>query len=107
MILTIFPQVNDKKVSAMCYGPAENVHVTSYRMVLERFPLLLDRKKWSDMEGENLAKGIKQQFQEMVLQTSVNRVRYLVVSYTPLNYAYLAYFSRFNSNFLISDLFYL
>ncbi|KAK7314629.1 hypothetical protein VNO77_33156 [Canavalia gladiata] len=65
---------NKKKVSAMCYGPDENSHVTNYKMVLERFPLSLDRKKWSKVERENLVKGIKQQFQEMVLQISVDRI---------------------------------
>ncbi|TKY44778.1 Myb protein L [Spatholobus suberectus] len=63
-----------KKVSAMCYGPKENSCVSNYRMVLERFPLSLDRKKWSNEERENLSKGIKQQFQEMVLQVSVDRI---------------------------------
>jgi len=56
----------------MCYGPEENSHVANYRMVLERFPLSLDRKKWSKVERENLLKGIKQQFQEMVLQLSLS-----------------------------------
>ncbi|KAG5037274.1 hypothetical protein AAZX31_07G095900 [Glycine max] len=61
-----------KKASAMCYGPEENSHVANYRMVLERFPLSLDRKKWSNVERESLLKGIKQQFQEMVLQLSLS-----------------------------------
>ncbi|QCD89262.1 myb proto-oncogene protein [Vigna unguiculata] len=61
-----------KKVPAMCYGPEENSHAANYRMVLERFPLSLDRKKWSKVERENLLKGIKQQFQEMVLQLSLS-----------------------------------
>ncbi|KAH1043528.1 hypothetical protein AAZX31_09G160900 [Glycine max] len=61
-----------KKASAMCYGPEENSHVANYRMVLERFPLSLDRKKWSSVERESLLKGIKQQFQEMVLQLSLS-----------------------------------
>lgn len=68
--------MNDKKVSAMCYGPAENARVANYRMVLERSPFSLDRKKWSNVERENLAKGIKQQFQEMVLQIAINQDRY-------------------------------
>ncbi|KAK2422350.1 myb domain protein 3r-4 [Trifolium repens] len=63
----------NKKV-AMCYGPDENSHVANYKMVLERFPLSLDRKKWSNKEMENLSKGIKQQFQETVLQISVDRM---------------------------------
>ncbi|WJX72351.1 hypothetical protein P8452_56238 [Trifolium repens] len=62
------------KKSAMCYGPDENSHVANYKMVLERFPLSLDRKKWSNKERKNLSKGIKQQFQETVLQISVDRM---------------------------------
>ncbi|GAU43918.1 hypothetical protein TSUD_88910 [Trifolium subterraneum] len=65
---------NKSKVSAMCYGPDENSHVANYKMVLERFPLSLDRKKWSNKERENLSKGIKQQFQETMLQISVDRM---------------------------------
>ncbi|KAK8470458.1 hypothetical protein PHAVU_004G151600 [Phaseolus vulgaris] len=61
-----------KKVPAMCYGPEENSRVANYRMVLERFPLSLDRKKWSTVDRGNLFKGIKQQFQEMVLQLSLS-----------------------------------
>ncbi|XP_019436714.1 PREDICTED: uncharacterized protein LOC109343055 isoform X2 [Lupinus angustifolius] len=64
----------NKKISAMCYGPAENSHVSNYKMVLERFPLSLDRKKWTNSERENLKKGIKQQFQETVLQNSADRI---------------------------------
>nr|KYP65518.1 Myb-like protein L [Cajanus cajan] len=63
-----------KKIPAMCYGPEENSRVANYRMVLERFPLSWDRKKWSKVERENLSKGIKQQFQEMVFQVSVDRL---------------------------------
>lgn len=60
----------------MYYGPAENSHVTNYRMALTNFPLSLDQKKWSKAERENLGKGIRQQFQEMVLQISVDQFRY-------------------------------
>ncbi|KAI5441521.1 uncharacterized protein LOC127108559 isoform X2 [Lathyrus oleraceus] len=65
---------NNKKVSAMRYGPDENSRVANYKMVLERFPLSLDRKKWSNKERESLSKGIKQQFQETVYQISVDRM---------------------------------
>nr|XP_023919208.1 uncharacterized protein LOC112030773 isoform X2 [Quercus suber] len=67
-------KVNDKRVHAMYYGPAENSHVTNYRMALTTFPLSLERKKWSKAERENLGKGIRQQFQEMVLQISVDQL---------------------------------
>ncbi|XP_030455408.2 LOW QUALITY PROTEIN: uncharacterized protein LOC115676605 [Syzygium oleosum] len=66
-------KVNDKKFSAMYYGPAEHSHVSSYRMALTRFPLSLQRSKWSEVEKENLGKGIKQQFQETLLQISLDR----------------------------------
>lgn len=66
-------KVNDRKVSAVHYGPAENSHVSSYRMALTRFPLSLQRSKWSEVEKENLGKGIKQQFQETLLQISLER----------------------------------
>jgi len=56
----------------MCYGPEENSRVANYRMILERFPLSLDRKKWSMVDRGNLFKGIKQQFQEMVLQLTLS-----------------------------------
>lgn len=69
-------QVNDKKVSAMHTGPLENSHVANYRMALTNFPLHLSRKKWTEAERENLRKGIRQQFQEMVLQFSVDEFRY-------------------------------
>ncbi|KAL6010925.1 hypothetical protein ACLOJK_001368 [Asimina triloba] len=39
--------------------------------VLEKFPVSLRRQPWSKVERENLAKGIKQQFQEMLLQKSI------------------------------------
>lgn len=63
----------DKRLSAMHYGPAENSHVACYRMALMKFPRV-DRKKWSVVERENLGKGIRQQFQEMVLQISVDQI---------------------------------
>lgn len=57
-------------------GPLENSHVANYRMALTNFPLHLSRKKWTEAERENLRKGIRQQFQEMVLQFSVDEFRY-------------------------------
>lgn len=65
-----FLQANDKRLSPMCYGPAENSHVANYKMAITNFPLSLERKKWSKVETENLVKGIRQQFQAMVLQIS-------------------------------------
>ncbi|XP_057459371.1 uncharacterized protein LOC130750003 isoform X1 [Actinidia eriantha] len=67
-------KVNGKKVSPLNYGPNENSHVAIYRTVLKKFPISLNREKWSDEESENLAKGIKQQFQELLLQKSVDLI---------------------------------
>nr|APY20264.1 MYB type transcriptional factor R4 [Pyrus betulifolia] len=65
-------KVHDKKISALLYGPEENSHVTNYRMTMKKYLDSLYRKKWSKVEREALEKGIKQQFQEMVLQSSVD-----------------------------------
>lgn len=62
----------------MYCGPVENSHVENYKMALKKFPLSLDRKKWSESEKKNLEKGIRQQFQEMVLQNMMGRMRYYV-----------------------------
>ncbi|GMQ11457.1 hypothetical protein CsSME_00054095 [Camellia sinensis var. sinensis] len=67
-------KVNGKKVSALYYGPDENCHVPIYRMVLTKFPISLSREKWSDEERTNLAKGIKQQLQELLFQKSVDLI---------------------------------
>ncbi|XP_008793540.2 uncharacterized protein LOC103709816 isoform X1 [Phoenix dactylifera] len=61
-----------KKVPALFFGPAENSHVSKYKMVLKTFPFSLRKQKWSNMEKEKLAKGIKQQYQEMLILSSMN-----------------------------------
>ncbi|KAK4735880.1 hypothetical protein R3W88_010141 [Solanum pinnatisectum] len=61
-----------KKLSATHCGPPENSHVASYREALTHFAVSLSRKEWSKEDSENLSKGVKQQFQEMLLQRSVN-----------------------------------
>ncbi|KAI4326261.1 hypothetical protein MLD38_031592 [Melastoma candidum] len=66
-------KVDDRRISAMCYGPVENSHVVNYRLALEKYPLVVKRKSWSEKEKENLGKGIKQQFQELLLQISLER----------------------------------
>ncbi|KAK6920837.1 SANT/Myb domain [Dillenia turbinata] len=68
-------KVDDKKISPLSYGPVENSHVENYRMALQRFPVSFSCKKWSKVDRENLVKGIKQQFQEMLLQKSWNLCR--------------------------------
>ncbi|KAG9132379.1 hypothetical protein Leryth_022422 [Lithospermum erythrorhizon] len=65
-------KLNDKKTPALCYGPLENPHVAIYQDVLIKFPTTVTRAKWSKKEIENLKKGVKQQFQEKLLQQSVD-----------------------------------
>ncbi|KAI8032483.1 DNA topoisomerase 2 [Camellia lanceoleosa] len=72
MLFLLMGKVNGKKVSALYYGPDENCHVPIYRMVLTKFPISLSREKWSVEERTNLAKGIKQQLQELLFQKSVD-----------------------------------
>ncbi|MCL7046409.1 hypothetical protein MKW94_002471 [Papaver nudicaule] len=64
-------KVSYKKAGAISFGPVENSHVAKYKMVTKRFPLCLSRPRWSHTENENLFKGLKQQFQEMLLQESI------------------------------------
>ncbi|XP_065011851.1 uncharacterized protein LOC103989572 [Musa acuminata AAA Group] len=61
-----------KKVPASYIGPNENSHVSKYKMVLKRFPISLSKQPWSNIEKENLVKGIKQQYQEMLILNSMN-----------------------------------
>ena len=61
----------------MQYGPAENSQVANYREALEKFPVSVIRNKWSKEEREKLSNGVKQQFQKMLLQRSVDLPRYL------------------------------
>ncbi|KAJ8536053.1 hypothetical protein K7X08_034454 [Anisodus acutangulus] len=63
-----------KKLSGINYGPPENSHVASFREALTHFAVSLSRKDWSKEDRENLAKGVKQQFQEMLLQRSINQL---------------------------------
>lgn len=65
-------QLNQKKSSPMQYGPAENSQVANYREALEKFPVSVTRNKWSKEEREKLSDGVKQQFQKMLLQRSVD-----------------------------------
>ncbi|XP_062029068.1 uncharacterized protein LOC133745092 [Rosa rugosa] len=80
LILTKKPRADskahDRAISAMSYGPEENSHVANYRKASTKFPLSLDRKNWSEVEKKDLQNGIRQQFQEMVLQSSVDDSSY-------------------------------
>ncbi|KAF0905587.1 hypothetical protein E2562_007380 [Oryza meyeriana var. granulata] len=62
----------DKKTPALFLGPADNPHVSKYKMVLKQFPMSLQKHLWSDVEKEKLAKGIKQQYQEALILDSMN-----------------------------------
>lgn len=68
----------------MYYGPAENCQVANYQEALKQFLVFLDREKWTKEEKGNLSKGVKQQFQEMILTRSLDLVRYLVFALTAL-----------------------
>ncbi|KAF3437205.1 hypothetical protein FNV43_RR19958 [Rhamnella rubrinervis] len=66
----------DKRISAIYYGPVENSQVAHYRMALEKLPLALHRKNWSEAEKRSLEKGIRQQFQEMAWRLSYSEGSY-------------------------------
>uniref|UniRef100_A0A0E0LGZ6 Uncharacterized protein n=1 Tax=Oryza punctata TaxID=4537 RepID=A0A0E0LGZ6_ORYPU len=66
----------DKKTPALFLGPADNPHVSKYKMVLKQFPMSLQKQPWSDVEKEKLAKGIKQQYQEALILDSINNGRW-------------------------------
>ncbi|XP_076884384.1 uncharacterized protein LOC143533506 [Bidens hawaiensis] len=62
---------NDSKIKensqAINQGPAENSHVVHYRDAVSKYPFSLTREPWSKEEKKNLLKGIKQQFQKMLM----------------------------------------
>lgn len=60
-------------------GPPENPRVATYRMALEKYPVSVDRRNWSNEENENLAKGLKQQVQETLLYEAIERSRYCLL----------------------------
>ncbi|KAL9170279.1 hypothetical protein ABFS82_04G134600 [Erythranthe guttata] len=62
----------NEKISAQYKGPPENMHVANYKEALKTFAVSVSREKWSKEESENLVKGVKQQFQGMLLQRSVD-----------------------------------
>ncbi|KAL8056673.1 hypothetical protein ABFX02_04G134400 [Erythranthe guttata] len=62
----------NEKISAQYKGPPENLHVANYKEALKTFAVSVSREKWSKEESENLVKGVKQQFQGMLLQRSVD-----------------------------------
>ncbi|KAG7577688.1 Homeobox-like domain superfamily [Arabidopsis thaliana x Arabidopsis arenosa] len=64
---------NDKKISPLMLGPAENPCVANYRMVLEKYPISVERRKWSTEENKNLAKGLKQEVQKILLFEAIEQ----------------------------------
>ncbi|KAI3780237.1 hypothetical protein L2E82_10208 [Cichorium intybus] len=58
----------DTDMHAINQGPVDNPHVADYRDAMSKYPFALTREPWSNEEKENLLKGIKQQFQEMLMQ---------------------------------------
>ncbi|KAK6153987.1 hypothetical protein DH2020_013626 [Rehmannia glutinosa] len=79
-------KVNEKKIPAVYKGPPENSHVVYYKEALATFAVNVSREKWSKEERENLVKGVKQQFQGMLLQRSVDLLshQHTVVSLYPI-----------------------
>lgn len=69
-------QPNEKSIHASYKGPSENVHVPIYKKALETFRIPFKKQRWSKEEMSNLVKGVKQQFQEMLLQQSIDLLRY-------------------------------
>ncbi|CAI9113501.1 OLC1v1014113C1 [Oldenlandia corymbosa var. corymbosa] len=65
-------KLNSKKPSPMLYGPAENFQVSKFKETVERSPAFMGRARWSKEESEKLAHGLRQQFQEMLLQRSLD-----------------------------------
>jgi len=60
-------------------GPAENPCVENYRMALEKYPISVKRRKWSTEENKNLAKGLKQEVQKILLSEAIERSRYYLL----------------------------
>ncbi|GFP86225.1 myb-like protein l [Phtheirospermum japonicum] len=78
-------KLNDTKIPAASKGPPENTHVAYYKEAMTTFAVNVSREKWSKEEKENLVKGVKQQFQEMLLQRSVDLLSDADGSYDPGN----------------------
>ncbi|GER32404.1 myb domain protein 4r1 [Striga asiatica] len=73
----------NEKIPAYYKGPPENAHVAYYKEALTTFAINVTRENWSKEEKENLIKGVKQQFQEMLLQQSVDLLSDENGSYDP------------------------
>ncbi|XP_076887053.1 uncharacterized protein LOC143537090 [Bidens hawaiensis] len=60
-------KIKEKNSQAINQGPAENSHVVHYRDAVSKYPFSLTREPWSKEEKKKLLKGIKQQFQKMLM----------------------------------------
>nr|GLL37599.1 uncharacterized protein LOC109172334 isoform X1 [Ipomoea trifida] len=65
-------KLNEKKSSVLYYAPPENSLVAGFRDALEKFPVSVNRERWSKEERENILKGVKQQFQETMFQRAID-----------------------------------
>ncbi|XP_074357243.1 uncharacterized protein LOC141696975 isoform X1 [Apium graveolens] len=66
--LRVDAKAKEKHTHVMYYGHPDNSHVPKYKAVLQKFSESWNRDKWTREEDINLVKGIKQQFQDMLLQ---------------------------------------
>ncbi|KAL1804794.1 hypothetical protein ACET3Z_027862 [Daucus carota] len=66
--LRVNAKVNEKSPRVMRFAPCENDHVMNYKAMVEKFWESVNRNKWTKQDDVNLVKGIKQQFQDMLLQ---------------------------------------
>jgi len=48
-------------------------------MALEKYPISVKRRKWSTEENKNLAKGLKQEVQKILLSEAIERSRYYLL----------------------------
>ncbi|KAH6795019.1 hypothetical protein C2S52_005496 [Perilla frutescens var. hirtella] len=76
---------NENNIPASYKGPPENAHVPYYKEALATFAIPSNKEKWSKEERENLVKGVKQQFQEMLLQQYVDKLSEADGSYDSSN----------------------
>lgn len=76
---------NENNIPPSYKGPPENEHVPNYKEALATFAIPSNKERWSKEERENLVKGVKQQFQEMLLQRSIDRLSNADGSYDSSN----------------------
>ncbi|XP_039139795.1 snRNA-activating protein complex subunit 4-like isoform X1 [Dioscorea cayenensis subsp. rotundata] len=72
MTASMSKKKNSRKIPVLCLGPPENSSVSDYKLILRRFPFSTNRQAWSNEEREKLAKGIRQQYQELMVLSSMS-----------------------------------